>query len=132
MDSISHFLFINDILIFGHTDILSLKAVQGAIDTFCDFSEMAIRREKSVILFSKSVVGRVDLEGVIGIPMTTFPIHYLDLPFGRLKHVDCGGMLTSLEKVLLRWQLGKLTYASIMQMLSWVFNGRVNFWLQAT
>ncbi|CAN1156852.1 hypothetical protein LINPERHAP2_LOCUS21181 [Linum perenne] len=52
------------------------------LDLFCGTSEQSISKEKSVVYFSKNVSNnrRTKISRVLGIPVTTNPGKYLDIP----------------------------------------------------
>lgn len=95
---------------------------------------MEVNRSKSGVVFSKVVGQAQDLINILGIPLTQFPLKYLGLPLtkGKLHYRDYGALLTSLEKTLDRWKTKWLSYSGRIQLLNWVFHGKVNFWFQAT
>lgn len=134
MSSLSHLFFGNDVLMFGQANRGALESVKEAIDLFSSFSGMEVNWAKSRVIFSKSLDQAQDLANILGIPLAQLPIKYLGLPLtkGKLCYRDCGALLTSVEKTLDRWKTKWLSYAGRVQLLNWVFQGKVNFWLQAT
>lgn len=78
VDSMSHLLFADDILVFGQTTRSSLIAVKEDLDIFSNFMQLQINASKSGVAYSKSCVSR-SLEGVINLPTTSFPIKYLGM-----------------------------------------------------
>lgn len=96
-----------------------MEAVQDILKKFSAFTCMRTNIEKSLIFYSKSCMQQIkeNLVGIIEILASEFPIKYLGLPLTsrRLKHGQCGRLISSLEKTLSRSQDKKLSSADRIQ-----------------
>lgn len=136
IDSISHLLFVDDVIIFRQANHSTIKADEDVLHQFTRYTGMQINHSKSSVVYSKScsMELREILENLIQISAKDFPIRYLRPPLttGNLKHSDYGGLIASLEKHLSCRQGRKLSYVGQMQLFNWVFAGKVMFQTQAT
>ncbi|CAA7029180.1 unnamed protein product [Microthlaspi erraticum] len=72
----------------------------------------------------------VDIESVVGLSASSFPIRYLSLPLctRKLSVTDCDPLITQIRKKLNSWTHQILSMAGRYTLLSTVIPGIVGFW----
>ncbi|MBA0574818.1 hypothetical protein Golob_027597, partial [Gossypium lobatum] len=59
---LSHIFFVDDLILFDHTNEKQMRAIKEVLDTFCEYSGHSVNMQKSSIFFSREVgedLGRV-------------------------------------------------------------------------
>lgn len=72
-----HLAFADDVVLFCRVNEKSFKAKREILEGLRDFSGIEINSTKSVVVLSKFVVNRDELEAILGFPDVSLPItHY--------------------------------------------------------
>lgn len=100
----SHLAFADDIVFFCRASSKSIRAIREVLDEFSTFSGLKINGEKSLEIFSKRVMDRVELAAILGFQVGELPIRYLGTPLtGKMvKYKDCDKLLAELRGLLTR------------------------------
>lgn len=85
--SISHFMYVDDILLFYKANIKSLHTIKDILEEFIKFTGLEVNSQKSSVTFSKVCEENPDLHNILGF---TIKVSMLDIK-------------KTIEKLLSRW-----------------------------
>jgi hypothetical protein len=95
---ITHLCFADDLTLFCHADLESIRVLKSSLDRFLKLSGLNINLAKSS-LYMSGIDGRLrsSIVEMIGIQETSLPVRYLGVPLisSRLTHTYCIPLLES-------------------------------------
>ncbi|GJT64029.1 RNA-directed DNA polymerase, eukaryota, reverse transcriptase zinc-binding domain protein [Tanacetum coccineum] len=111
---ITHLCFVDDLLVFCHGDVVSVKVMKKSLDEFSGFSGLLPNMQKSTIFFGG--LSNVEQQCIINIiPFTvgTLPVRYLGVPLltKNLSINDCKPLISKLKAKVNDWKNKTLSYA---------------------
>lgn len=104
--SITHLLFIVDVLCFAKANQKSMMAIKHVINDFQPFIGLQVNVRKGSFTFSMVVIDRQCLLDIMGFTEGALPIRYIGVPtMGReLQLVDCEGLVGQHQAYLACWK----------------------------
>lgn len=100
--SISHLIFVDDVLIFTKANKKSLETLRSILKSFSSYSGLNINQQTNASYFLKSVQSRQDLPSILNFPSKELPITHLEIPLvGReLREKDYEPLVNQLQNYL--------------------------------
>ncbi|XP_059668889.1 uncharacterized protein LOC132313974 [Cornus florida] len=116
---VSHAFYANDLFIMVKADISTAKAIDGVFQKFHEVSGPAVNKEKSAVIFSKSVRSKRRLLQVLQVKVESFPIKYLVIPLVNkgLRSANCKGIFDKVTTRLEHWNTINLSLAGRIELL---------------
>lgn len=115
VQSISHLLFADDMLVFSNGRLKSFRCLRGLLHSYERSSGQQINLEKSSVYVSKSITGRKlsRIQHLLGCQVKEFPFTYLGAPLyrGRCKEVYFERIFQIVTSKLEGWKAKILSFA---------------------
>lgn len=115
VQSISHLLFADDMLVFSNGRLKSFRCLRGLLQSYERSSGQQINLEKSSIYVSKSITGQKlsRIQHLLGCQVKEFPFTYLGAPLyrGRCKEVYFERIFQIVTSKLEGWKAKILSFA---------------------
>lgn len=104
--SISHLIYVDDVLIFSKANPKSLGTIKRILESFTKFSGLEVNQEKSSTTYSMACSNDQIIHSILNFPFKTLPIRYLGLPItGKKKsYAACWKLINPIEMVLAKWK----------------------------
>ncbi|KAJ6941863.1 hypothetical protein NC652_007817 [Populus alba x Populus x berolinensis] len=119
-NAITHLTFADDLMIFSHADIASVKIIREVLNNFSSLSGLEINHSKSQVFVSGVAEAlKTDIINCLAFRLGSLPVKYLGVPLisSRLTHQHC---LPLIERIISRiklWTSVSLTYAGRLQLI---------------
>lgn len=119
-NAITHLTLADDLMIFSHADLASVKIIREVLNNFSSLSGVEINHNKSQVFVSGVAEAfRTDIINCLDFRLGTLPVKYLGVPLisTRLTHQHC---LPLIERIISRiklWTSASLTYAGRLQLI---------------
>ncbi|XP_010541226.1 PREDICTED: uncharacterized protein LOC104814740 [Tarenaya hassleriana] len=131
---LTHLVFADDLIIFSRGNLDSVSAIMGILDSFAQWSGLAMNPDKSELYLgglSDQEANR--LSSSMGIRLGKLPMIYLGLPLSpwKLSKHDFQPLIDRIARRLTCWTSKFLSYAGRIQLISSVIYGMVNSWSQS-
>lgn len=86
----SNLSYADDFILFCKATMKPMDCIRGIIDKFSEFSGLALNVQKSGIIFSKGVLNKQELAGLIGFPTQELPFNYVGVLITGRSIIDYG------------------------------------------
>ncbi|XP_059626261.1 uncharacterized protein LOC132269188 [Cornus florida] len=108
-----------DLLIVVKADIFTAKSIDRVFQKFHEVSGLAMNKEKSAVIFSKSARSKRRLLQVLQVKVESFLIKYLGIPLVNigLRSVDCKEIFDKATARLEHWNIIILSLAGRIELL---------------
>ncbi|KAL2224044.1 UNVERIFIED_CONTAM: hypothetical protein Sindi_3033400, partial [Sesamum indicum] len=126
--------FADDLLLFCHADMDSIRVINTRLDRFAIWSGLRLNVQKSHLTISRSAQGlRKEMLTTLGFQEDVLPIRYLGLPFlsSSLTIADCRPLLVKIDKRIAGWEGIALSYAGRVQIIKSVLMSLSLYWASA-
>ncbi|KAL2226583.1 UNVERIFIED_CONTAM: hypothetical protein Sindi_2017000 [Sesamum indicum] len=126
--------FANDVLLFCHADMDSIRVFKTGLDMFAEWSGLRLNEHKSHLIISRSAQGlREEMMIVLGFQEGVLPMKYLGVPLisSRLTISDCRPLLLKIDKRIAGWEGISLSYAGRVQIIKSVLMALSLYWASA-
>ncbi|XP_021732722.1 uncharacterized protein LOC110699537 [Chenopodium quinoa] len=130
---ITHFMFVDDLLLFARADLDSVKLLFMAFQKFSMASGLCANLDKSDAYFGGiSDQERCELQQVLGMANGNLLFRYLGVPLSskKLTISDCRPLIERVTGRIDTWATKHLSYAGILQLVKSVLFGIQDFWAQ--
>lgn len=128
---ITHLCFADDLLLFCHGDVFSVKVLKAALDEFSGVSGLKPNLEKSRVFFG-NVFPRVQtgILNVVPFKVGKLPVRYLGVPLlsTRLSQHHCLTLIEKVKKKLQDWKNKTLSFAGRLQLVHSVLSSMQIYW----
>ncbi|KAJ0871216.1 putative RNA-directed DNA polymerase [Helianthus annuus] len=123
--------FADDLFIFVHGDVTSVKKVRDALEQFTNASGLKPSPAKSTVYFC-NVPQHVKQEILQVMPFNqgTLPVRYLGVPLisTKLMYKDCKPLVDRVEKKIDNWVNKSLSFAGRLQLITSVLSSMHVYW----
>ncbi|XP_050207686.1 uncharacterized protein LOC126657101 [Mercurialis annua] len=128
---LNHLMFADDLMLFCHEDIDSVKYFTENLSKFKNTPGLEINPSKSQIFFCNvddSV--KVSIMNSLGFKEDILPLRYLGIPLisTRLSKVDCNGIISKITSRINSWTSNFLSYVGRLQLITSVLMRMHSFW----
>ncbi|KAL2248716.1 UNVERIFIED_CONTAM: hypothetical protein Sindi_2345300 [Sesamum indicum] len=123
--------FADDLLLFWHGDMESIKVFKTGLDRFGDWSGLRLNVQKSHLIISRAAQGLLEeMFAMLGFQEGVLPMGYLGLPLlsSRLKIADCRPLLLNIDKHIAGWGGMNISYAGRVQIIKSVLTSLSLHW----
>ena len=129
--NLSHLCFADDLMIFSHGSVASVRLVKETLSEFSALSGLSVNPLKSAIFccgMDESVVN--EILQLTGFTKDSLPVRYLGVPLisSRLSAADCSMLVYRFSARLNHWSSRSLSYAGRLQLISSVLFSLQNYW----
>ncbi|GJT19200.1 RNA-directed DNA polymerase, eukaryota, reverse transcriptase zinc-binding domain protein [Tanacetum coccineum] len=128
---LTHLSFADDLLVFCHGDVKSIKVIKEALLEFSKSSGLIPNMDKSVIFFGnvKEDIKR-DILQALPFKMGKLPVKYLGIPLmaKRLGIKECKCLVDKVKCKVLDWKNKCLSYAGRLQLIASVLSTMQAYW----
>ncbi|GJS99508.1 RNA-directed DNA polymerase, eukaryota, reverse transcriptase zinc-binding domain protein [Tanacetum coccineum] len=128
---ITHLCFADDLLIFCHGDLESVKIMKKSLDEFSGVSGLLPNMHKSTIFFGGlSSAEQHSIINIIPFSVGKLPIRYLGVPLltKKLSISDCKPLISKVKTKVNDWKNKALSYAGRVQLIAFVLSSMQNYW----
>ena len=128
---ITHLLFADDVLLFSHGDIQSIKHIMNSVDVFSQVSGLSASFNKSSVFFSNCKQEVVDWFHLhYSMPRGSLPVKFLGVPLISTKLCinDCIPLIDKMTNRLYSWTVLLLSFAGRVQLIRAVLMAIQSFW----
>ncbi|KAI5410240.1 hypothetical protein KIW84_055653 [Lathyrus oleraceus] len=112
--TVSHLMFVDDILLFGEASNKQIICVNKILNTFCNMSRQEVSQEKTIIFFSKNVSNNVQnqLVDISSFSATTYLGKYIGIPltWKTQKKEDYCHIIDQVKSKLTSWKGNHLAF----------------------
>lgn len=128
---ILHLVYVDDLILLCHANVRSFNTIKSILDKFGNFFELKLNTSKSYVVYSKGVNNKDDLSRILDISAKQMPFDYLGISMtGKTLGIDdCMPLISSLETISHQWEGCGLSYAGRMQLVQWIFYGKLHYLL---
>ncbi|KAL2240808.1 UNVERIFIED_CONTAM: hypothetical protein Sindi_0722000 [Sesamum indicum] len=126
--------FADDVILFCHADMDSLRIFKAGLDRFAEWSGLRLNVQKSHLIISRSAQAlREEMLALLGFQEGVLPMRYLGLPFisARLTIADCRPLLLKIDKRIAGWEGTTISYAGRVQIIKSVLISLSIYWASA-
>ena len=129
---ISHFAFVDDLLLFANGDVISVKILMDCLHRFGACSGLSTNALKPRIY--PIGINDSDLQDILAITNFSrgvFPFRYLGIPLAvkKLKVIHYGPLTDKILNCIKTWTASSLSYAGKFKLIRVVLQGVECFWL---
>ncbi|KAJ9535485.1 hypothetical protein OSB04_un001384 [Centaurea solstitialis] len=129
---ITHLCFADDLFVFTHGDVASVRVIKRALDLFRSVSGLEASMDKSEVFFG-NVTGpiRDQIHQLLPFKLGTFPFRYLGVPLSptRLKSNDYGVLIRKVNGIIDNWKNKFLSFGGRKQLLVSVLQSLSVYWM---
>lgn len=128
---LTHLCFADDLLIFCHGSLQSIKGVLDVLTDFQSKSGLAISISKTCFFSSGLQNHEIDqIKQETGLSYGQLPIRYLGVPLctKKLSMANCEPLIQSVKAKLNSWTTRTLSFAGRLLLINTVIAGISNFW----
>ena len=128
---ITHLLFADDVLLFAHGDIPSIRHIMDSVDLFSRISGLSASFDKSSVFFSNCKSEVVSwFQTHHNMPIGSLPVKFLGVPLisSKLSINDCIPLIEKMTKRLYSWTTILLSFAGRVQLIKAVLLAIQSFW----
>ncbi|GJR88455.1 putative RNA-directed DNA polymerase [Tanacetum coccineum] len=129
--SLTHLCFADDLMIFSHGDLNSVKVFKSALDEFSRISGLKPSMEKSMVFFGNvSDHVKAVILGIMPFLVGSLLIKYLGIPLisSRLCKHHCSPFIDKVKLRLLNWKNKSLSFAGRLQLIKSVISSLQVYW----
>ncbi|XP_077222163.1 uncharacterized protein LOC143856007 [Tasmannia lanceolata] len=129
--SITHLLFVDDVLLFAEASVLSAKGINDCFNRFMKCSGLEVNLNKSEVFFSEGDSRyKGAIKDTLSIPQGSLPIKYLVLPLitSRLSAADCAPLISKIHKRIASWSNRLLSRAGRVELTKSILNSFHPYW----
>ncbi|XP_038880484.1 uncharacterized protein LOC120072144 [Benincasa hispida] len=129
--SLTHLVFVYDLMIFCAVERDSLEFVRQVLTEFAELSELVANIGKSSMFVAGVKSGEAEeLAAYMGVSLGSLPVRYLGLLLlaGRLRAVDCAPLIQRITTHIRNWAARSLSFAGRLQLVSSVLQSFQVFW----
>ncbi|KAJ0800754.1 putative RNA-directed DNA polymerase [Helianthus annuus] len=123
--------FADDLFIFVHGDVVSVRKIKKALEIFTNISELAPSPAKSTVFFCNVPPSiRQEILDIIPFQEGSLPVRYLGVPLisSRLLYKDCEVLIQRMEKKIVNWVTKSLSFAGRLQLINSVLSSMHIYW----
>ncbi|KAJ0770489.1 putative RNA-directed DNA polymerase [Helianthus annuus] len=123
--------FADDLFIFVHGDVVSVKKVKEALETFTNISGLAPSPAKSTVFFCNVPLAvRQEILNIMPYQEGILPVRYLGVPLisTRLLYKDCKILIERMENKIVNWATKALSFAGRLQLIKSVLSSMHIYW----
>ncbi|GJZ98249.1 RNA-directed DNA polymerase, eukaryota, reverse transcriptase zinc-binding domain protein [Tanacetum coccineum] len=128
---ITHLWFADDLLVFCHGDIESVRTMKKSLDEFSSVSGLLPNMQKSTIFFGGlSSIEQQSILNIIPFSVGKLPVRYLGVPLltKKISMNDCKPLINKVKTKVNDWKNKALSYAGRVQLIAAVLNSMQNYW----
>ncbi|GKC28564.1 RNA-directed DNA polymerase, eukaryota, reverse transcriptase zinc-binding domain protein [Tanacetum coccineum] len=128
---ITHLCFADDLLVFCHGDIESVRIMKKSLDEFSSVSGLLPNMQKSTIFFGgMSSIEQQSILDIIPFSLGKLPVRYLGVPLltKKISLNDCKPLINKVKTKVNDWKNKALSYAGRVQLIAAVLNSMQNYW----
>ncbi|XP_021764016.1 uncharacterized protein LOC110728682 [Chenopodium quinoa] len=130
---LTHLVFADDLMLFGHGDKQSFSLLIGALKTFEKVSGLIANSEKTVVYFgSMEDSMKQEILGNTGFIVGSFPFRYIGIPLNA-KYMRISDFDSIIDKMLARitcWSSRNLSYNARITLINSVLISLHTYWAQ--
>lgn len=128
--SVSHVIFVGDLLFFTKANKKSFETLKSIHETFSSYSSLNINQPKSDIYLSRSAQGRQDLLSIMKFSSKELLITHLGIPLvgHELREKDYKPLVNQLQTYLNNRAGRSLSSDGRIQLANWVLYGKLIYW----
>ncbi|CAL1391242.1 unnamed protein product [Linum trigynum] len=130
---LTHLSFADDLLIFTEGSRTAISRVQETISDFYSLSGLKCNPAKCEVYFGgMSVLFKSRAIQVSGFQEGELPVRYLGLPLisGKLSTLESEKLVAKITQKIKSWRAKRLSYAGLLQLVSSVLMGVLQYWMQ--
>lgn len=133
-NNLTHLIFADDLLLFGHGDPNSMGILAKALEDFGSISGLRVSKPKSqVFLCGVANYPKQQILDAIGFVESKLPTNYLGLPLAsvKLEAVHFNPLYEAIDGYIKKWANKNLSMAGRIELIKSVLEGINCYWLQA-
>ncbi|GKB42253.1 RNA-directed DNA polymerase, eukaryota, reverse transcriptase zinc-binding domain protein [Tanacetum coccineum] len=128
---ITHLCFADDLMVFCHGDVNSVRIVKSTLDEFSEYSGLYPNKNKSIIFFGNICCPmKKDIINVVKFQEGKLPMKYLGVPLLAkcLGVADCKSLDDKVKVKVGDWKNRCLSYAGRVQLIAYVLASIHLYW----
>ncbi|GJS59198.1 RNA-directed DNA polymerase, eukaryota, reverse transcriptase zinc-binding domain protein [Tanacetum coccineum] len=128
---LSHVCFVDDLLVMCHGDLISVKVIKKALDSFSAYSGLIPNNSESIVFYgSMNEEEKNAICSVLPFAIRNMSVRYLGVLLidKRLGVKECGCLLDKIKNRIRNWKNKYLSYAGRLQLIDVVLESIHVYW----
>lgn len=130
LPSLTHLIYVDDILIFMKADINGVQAIKRVFQKLEIYVGLQSNTEKPRVMCSKEFAYKEEILSIPSLQEGELPIKYLSVPLSVqcIEDEMCNDLLDKIRKKIRRWECNLLTLAGRIELARTIIYPMIRFW----